>query len=134
MNADPFIPSAAILGAKYQWGAQTGETGRYIYQADDQNNSISGWNSSVKPSDSWIDTSKAANGPCPVGYRVPSEVQLHALYNNNSLERVGSWLGNIHDFSSGLYFKNSSNKRTLMLPIAGYRRHANDWHLLLILE
>ena len=39
----PFSPEAGNHGAKYQWGAQTEETGRYISQADDQNNSGNFW-------------------------------------------------------------------------------------------
>ncbi|MDV3949342.1 hypothetical protein CMT75_12545 [Elizabethkingia anophelis] len=129
MNDDPFTPSAAIHGAKYQWGAQTGETGRYISQADDQSNSgsISEWNLTPKPDGSWNDTTKTANDPCPSGYRVPTSTQWQAVIANNNVERVGSWQDGAGNYASALYFKNPSNIRTLMLPTAGYRSRDYGW-------
>ncbi|WP_288790356.1 FISUMP domain-containing protein [uncultured Elizabethkingia sp.] len=122
LSADPFTPSAAIHGAKYQWGAKTGEVGRYISQSDDQGNSgtITGWNSTGKPYDSWSDTTKTENDPCDKGYRVPTRAQWEAVIDNNNIEREGSWI-NDGNYTTALYFRNASNKRTLMLPAAGYR-------------
>ncbi|MDX8572362.1 FISUMP domain-containing protein [Elizabethkingia sp. HX QKY] len=126
MSADPFTPSAAIHGAKYQWGAQTGEAGRYISQSDDQTNSgaISGWYTTAKPNGPWSDTSKTANDPCPDGYRVPTEAQWQGVLMNNNVEKVGSW-ANDGNYTTALYFRNPSNVRTLMLPAAG-NRHYTD--------
>ncbi|CAM3668479.1 FISUMP domain-containing protein [Elizabethkingia occulta] len=120
-SADAFTPAATIHGAKYQWGAQTNETGRYISQANDQSNSgiIFGWNGVAKANGSWSDTSKTANDPCPAGYRVPTTSQLQAVINNNNIERVGTWIDG--NYTSAIYFRNPSNIRTLMLPAAGNR-------------
>ncbi|MCT3735028.1 hypothetical protein HZQ80_12650 [Elizabethkingia anophelis] len=120
---NPFSPEAGNHGAKYQWGAKTNETGRYISQSDDQSNSvaIAGWNSTGKANGSWSDTNKTANDPCPAGYRVPTIAQWKAVIDNNNVERVGSWANDNTNYSSALYFRSPSNVRTLMLPAAGYR-------------
>ncbi|HCD9236692.1 TPA: fimbrillin family protein, partial [Elizabethkingia anophelis] len=122
-SADPFTPAAAIYGAKYQWGAQTNEAGRYYSQSDDQSNSntIIGWNSTPKADGSWSDTTKTVNDPCPPGYRVPTTAQWQSVINNNNVERVGSWVDSVSNYGTVLYFVNPSNIRTLMLPAAGYR-------------
>ncbi|MCT4221344.1 hypothetical protein HZP43_03065 [Elizabethkingia anophelis] len=127
-SADPFAASAAIHGAKYQWGAQTDEAGRYVSQSVDQSNSgtIAGWNTGGKPNGSWSDTSKTDNDPCPPGYRVPTRAQWQAVIDNNNVERVGSpWSGSSTNYTTALYFINPSKVRTLMLPAAGFRSISN---------
>ncbi|AJW65184.1 Fibrobacter succinogenes major domain (Fib_succ_major) [Elizabethkingia miricola] len=122
-SIDPFTASAIVHGDKYQWGAQTDETGRHYSQSDDQNNSgaIMGWNTIGKPNGSWSDSGKTLNDPCPSGYRVPSRTEWQNIINNNkNIERVGSW-ANDGNYTSALYFRDASNIRTLMLPVAGFR-------------
>ncbi|MCL1638480.1 hypothetical protein OZ664_10805 [Elizabethkingia sp. HX WHF] len=122
-SADPFIPSAAIHGAKYQWGAQTGETGRYYSQSDDQNNSgiILGWNTSGKPDGSWSESNKTVNDPCPVGYRIPKLAELQAMINNNTITYIGSnWGGSSTNYNNGIKIGND-----LFLPATGYRSFNN---------
>ncbi|WP_407476768.1 fibrobacter succinogenes major paralogous domain-containing protein [Elizabethkingia anophelis] len=120
---DPFSSEAGNHGAKYQWGAQTRESGRYYSQADDQssNGDISGWNTIKKPTDSWSDTRKTAYDPCPSGYRVPTVAQWQAVISNNNVERVGTWVNDGSNYTTALYFRSPSNIRTLMLPTAGNR-------------
>ncbi|WP_407533432.1 fibrobacter succinogenes major paralogous domain-containing protein [Elizabethkingia anophelis] len=124
---DPFNAEAGNHGAKYQWGAQTGEAGRYISQFTDQFNSgnISGWKATTKADGSWLDTSKTENDPCPTGYRVPTSEQWQAVIANNNVERVGSWSNSSTNYTTALYFRNPSNVRTLMLPAASNRLYTN---------
>ncbi|ATC35811.1 hypothetical protein HZQ75_02065 [Elizabethkingia anophelis] len=129
---NPFSPEAGNHGAKYQWGYKPINANlsddRYYTQSDDQSNPgvISGWNTTEKSDDSWSDTSKTANDPCPSGYRVTTAAQWEAVIDNNpNIERVGSWLWDNGNYTSALYFRTPSNVRTLMLPAAGYRHNGD---------
>ncbi|HBN6702439.1 TPA: hypothetical protein L3261_004070 [Elizabethkingia anophelis] len=122
-SADPFTPSAAIHGAKYQWGATTDEEGRYLSQQADQfSPSARGWINTDKPNNSWLDTKKTSNDPCPKGYRVPTVADWRGVYNNNlRVERVGTWSFGVNNYGSAIYFGTEKSSRTLMLPVAGER-------------
>ena len=121
-SADPFTPSAAIHGAKYQWGSN-GSAGWYISQTNDQNNSgsISGWNTSGSASSNWSDTSKTSLDPCPTGYRVPTKTQIDGMINNNSISYIGSdWSYSTTNYSTGIKVGND-----LFLPAAGRRSNTD---------
>ncbi|MDX8571849.1 hypothetical protein OZ666_09155 [Elizabethkingia sp. HX QKY] len=122
-SVDPFIPSAAIHGAKYQWGAQTGEAGRYYSQSDDQSNSgtILGWNNIGKPDGSWSESSKTVNDPCPTGYRIPKQAEWQAIIDNNTITYIGSnWTSSSTNYNNGIKIGND-----LFLPATGYRSFNN---------
>ncbi|MEN5132552.1 hypothetical protein [Elizabethkingia anophelis] len=135
-SKDPFSPSAAIQGAKYQWGAQTGEANKYYSQAYDQSNTGAkpSWNLNMPlNSNSWQNNTgltKGVNDPCPSGYRVPSYQQMTDLVNSNTvangrIERVGTWssvFNDYYNYSAALYFK-TNGQRSLMLPVAGMLNH-----------
>ena len=117
-SADPFTPSALIHGAKYQWGATTGMTGRYYSQADDQSNSgtISGWNTTPLPDNTWQGAVKTASDPCPAGYRVPTLAQWQGVISNNTATRTGSWTNSVTNYTTAIKFGTA-----LLLPAAGFR-------------
>ncbi|MCT4288145.1 hypothetical protein HZP25_15680 [Elizabethkingia anophelis] len=124
-SANPFIPSAAIHGAKYQWGAQTGEVGRYVSQADDQANSgnITGWNGTSLPKGTWSDTSKTLQDPCPAGYRVPTAAEWQGVTQNNPIVRIGTtpWTANPTNYGNMIKAGNG-----LALPIPGARYYTSN--------
>ncbi|MDV2447147.1 hypothetical protein CMU93_06480, partial [Elizabethkingia anophelis] len=130
-SADPFVPSAAIHGAKYQWGYKPSNPlvsdSRYLTQKYDQANrgAVTGWDSNPLPIDSWSDTSKTANDPCPDGYRVPTQAQWQAVLDNNNIEMVGTWGGIYPTYGTAVYFRTPLNVRTLMLPATAQRYYTD---------
>ncbi len=68
------------------------------------------WRSGGGETTRWTDATKAANDPCPTGYKVPSQAQWAAVLANNT---IGSW-------ASG-----NSFGPNLFLPGSGYREWGN---------
>ncbi|HFK5529591.1 TPA: hypothetical protein ACGZ99_003676, partial [Elizabethkingia anophelis] len=112
-SADPFVPSAAIHGAKYQWGMKD----PVVTQAEDQADSgpVPGWTNTFAPNDTWANT-KTTSDPCPSGYRVPSAEEWQGVIDNNKTTRVGTWIFGADNYSSGYQFGQG-----LFLPAAGGR-------------
>ena len=117
-SADPFTPSWEINGGYWQWGssaeAAAGPTGPGADQAN--NDSVSGWNTTLALNGSWTDGSKTANDPCPSGYRVPTKAQWGAVIANNSQFNMGTFSNAALNYTAGKKFGNQ-----LMLPVAGVR-------------
>ncbi|CDN75205.1 hypothetical protein [Elizabethkingia anophelis] len=112
-NGNPFTPSAAIHGGKYQWN------GTSMDQDKDQ------LNGNLSPSAAGFGTGKIldADGKkldllCSVGYRVPSAAEWKSFSTSNA------FVGNT---GSGFYGKGAivtyNGKITLFLPFAGYRHY-----------
>lgn len=129
-GANPFIPSAAIHGAKYRYGAKEAS----YTQKQDQDNSgaIPGWtqdNTAPFPFQESGDWDLDTNNPCPDGWTIPTEAQWKSGAVDtsgkcwNTIKKVGTWASSAN-FSSGKYFGSA-----LFLPADGYR--SDDKGLLL---
>jgi uncharacterized protein (TIGR02145 family) len=123
-GADPFTPSWKINGHYYQWGrsavAAAGPTGPSDGEANA--GAITGWNTQDAFDGAWVDASKTANDPCPVGFRVPTKAQWEAVLNttlNPTRSYPGTWTNSNTNYSAGLRI--GSGATGLFLPAAGYR-------------
>jgi uncharacterized protein (TIGR02145 family) len=109
-SGNPNTPVQGIHGNYYQWGrADVAAT------ASTPAEEISDWNTTSAANNSWLDSSKTVNDPCPAGYRVPTKAQWDAVVANNSISKTGSW-ENEGNFTSAVKFGSS-----LSLPAAGGR-------------
>ncbi|MCT3959781.1 hypothetical protein HZQ27_11700 [Elizabethkingia anophelis] len=130
----PFQIAKNLHGAKYQWGATTGEESRYVSQYYDQltdNKPDTGWkltgilyNDHNKDWNSGTETSpiKASKDPCPSGFRIPTAREWQSVIDWNSLSRIGTFENSITNYSSGLRVGSD-----LYLPAAGYRTREEGW-------
>ncbi|HFK5538437.1 TPA: FISUMP domain-containing protein [Elizabethkingia anophelis] len=127
LTSDPFVPSAKIHGAKYQWGYKPSNIntsdGKYYTQIDDQRNGgvISNWSQLLIANGLWVDNVKTIQDPCPIGYRVPSKDEWNGVINNNNSNYIGkSWIDSPTNYFTGIKFGDK-----LFLPAAGYRNANN---------
>ncbi|OPB70933.1 hypothetical protein BAY12_16275 [Elizabethkingia bruuniana] len=138
-SADPFAPSQAIRGAKYQWGVLTNATRdlagspkkQYLSQAEDltshqlltanpewypANRETLNTIPSLPWDTAWNDNIKTDQDPCPSGYKVPSKEQWQGVIDNNPISSIGTWSPDYTASNSGFLFG-----KGLFLIAAGQR-------------
>jgi uncharacterized protein (TIGR02145 family) len=114
-TVDPNTPVQYIHGNYYQWGSNTVSA-----TASTAAGAILSWNTTAAVNGSWSDTSRTLNDPCPIGFKVPTNVQWQGVYGAfNTITRTGSWTNN-GNFTTAISFGTSTIK-TLTLPAAGFR-------------
>ena len=115
---DPDVPVQAIHGNYYQWGM--------LAPVADTNTpaaAIAGWNTTSAADGSWLDASKTANDPCPLGFRVPTSTQFTNLISNTTQSNVGTFTNSPTNFGFAKVFTGGGDKMTL--PTAGFRYYPN---------
>jgi uncharacterized protein (TIGR02145 family) len=138
---DPFTPSWRLIGGYWQWGwkgpdpSQWYDTNTEHFahgptgpgSGDANSEKISNWDGTLAiPNGYWSNSYKAANDPCPAGYRVPSKSEWQGMLDNmNGLwEIVGTWSTTEDDHTN--YTAAHILGRYLMLPAAGLREFIDD--------
>lgn len=133
LDPDTNPQSQALIGNYYLWGEKTAVANGYTDPGP-----ISGYDTSWGPAGSpdpklsvnnksWnlgTETSpvKNSNDPCPNGFRVPTESEINALFNNsqNIIENYGDdWSTNSTNYNNAKVVKNGLVQLTF--PAAGYR-------------
>jgi uncharacterized protein (TIGR02145 family) len=133
-NDDPFTPSWRLFGGYWQWGRKGpsssqrhttntphfahGPIGPGLSYIEANSGSISNWDNDSAPDDSWSDSYKTVNDPCPAGYRIPTITQWQGVIDNNTQSTVGTWDEDSFNYSSARFFGSD-----LMLPAAGKRSY-----------
>ncbi|MEY3368553.1 MAG: hypothetical protein RI973_1708 [Bacteroidota bacterium] len=129
---DPLETDWKINGGYWQWGRKGPDPSLWLStntenfahgptspgQANE--GSISGWDLTAAPNNSWSDTTKTANDPCPSGYRLPSKAEWEGVANNNTLIAFGTWSNSSVNYTSGRFLGPD-----LMLPFCGLRGYIN---------
>ena len=118
-SLDPHTPVQGIHGNYYQWGRSA-----IVADASTSAAAIGGWNTTAAANGAWLDGSKTANDPCPIGFRVPTKAQWDGVIANNIVSRTGSWAfdGN---FTTAIHWGPDASTKSLTLPAAGYRDYSN---------
>lgn len=103
-NADPYTPGWEINGGYWRWGRKqphnTGPSGPSGPQVNDMQSPVTALQCNAN--DSWSQTIKTANDPCPTGYRVPARTDITYLLNSNTKTFVGTWNAGNGNYTSGL--------------------------------
>lgn len=108
-SVNPYVPSAQIQGAKYQWGNKTPVL---TQQQDlDIQGKVPNWPQTYSPNTAWLDTAKGPEDPCPDGYRVPSQSEMSSLLRENTRSA----------YASGMKFSSPSLGSGVFFPQNGYR-------------
>ncbi|MEL5902169.1 hypothetical protein [Elizabethkingia anophelis] len=124
-NGNPFTPSAAIHGAKYQWD------GKKMVQNYDQTNIYANPGTGTDTDNTFgagnITNENSMGLVCPPDYRVPSKDEWDSFIQANTLG-----LHTLSKISTGSTVYDSGiivtygGKITLFLPLAGYRSYISD--------
>ncbi|MCT4215249.1 hypothetical protein HZP46_07140 [Elizabethkingia anophelis] len=115
-NGNPFTPSAAIHGGKYQWN------GTSMDQDKDQ------LNGNLSPSAAGFGTGNISDADgkkldlhCSPGYRVPNAAEWKSFSTSNTF--VGNTGSGFYDTGATVSY---GGKITLFLPFAGYRNYSSS--------
>jgi uncharacterized protein (TIGR02145 family) len=133
-----------VYGDLYQWGRPTdghekrnsfvtntlatSNTPKHVYFIN-ASTSPYDWLSGGKEDDRWTDMDKAANDPCPNGYKVPTFTQWRSIFNDRS-GSYGDVSGNNNwAWQTAINTKGTYNGGSLFLPAAGSRNHNGNGNL-----
>jgi uncharacterized protein (TIGR02145 family) len=129
---------ATVYGDLYQWGRKTdghekrnSATTTTLATSNTPNhakfikapNSPYDWRSGGGNNSRWTDATKAANDPCPSGYKVPTTAQWRSIFNGGSSTYSYATINSSNTYNSwsfsGTGTKGAYSGGTLFLPAAG---------------
>jgi uncharacterized protein (TIGR02145 family) len=110
-SLNPFTPTIGLNGNYYQWGRKDPVAVTY-YPADP----IELWNTAYYSTGAWAHDIRAANDPCPPGYRVPTNAEWTGVADSslNTQEIIGTWVASNTYIDGGIKFG-----KALFLPFSG---------------